>query len=1015
MIELLAEQGYEADLDIISMRRDGATVGNLKLRSDGEPLLQIEDLRLGYQWPDIREGKIDQINLKGVKLHLDLNEDWSPKNDRLKALFEPGETSENETDVRFPQDGIKIEDGEVFIKSPLGKTDIYFDGEILSPDRFKASLSLAPSEMNYRGFMANGAGILEIEKNQEGFDLDGQFQSDRLANGSVSIADASTAFSGQIDPDTFFYQGKLSIQGGRIESEPFTAEAVNFSWDGDISPTGEKSANGTWHIKANTLALPMKDRQEAVADTLSLYPALSVIPVSEHYADPLKQALKGFFSGTDMTAKGHFDYGSDGFSITAHDTVSFVSGDNSLILTPDPEAPIYEFDRATQTLKARMDAKFENPVGLTLNNIILQANTPNGYQLDGVTGFAADIKTNRPWTVAAIEDQRPVRLGPLSSRIDYQNNGETVRHVSIKTALDYDGPVPGGRIEKLNMSGEIGVQLFENRQVLDFKPDPGTVVQFDQLETPTDWTINQARIDLPDTKKIFVKTPELSNFNGDLTRAEFILKKPALDDVPAQEVSLAVGATDYMGRLRPDRSQDWTVGLRDVIYQSDTMPQAGTTGRAEQAELFVKMAVDQSPQFKLTSPAIFGSTDLAEINNMAINLAGTADNYAVDHSGGTVKLAGSELSELLAAEGFAVFPANGQFRFENEEFIGTTGLKIAKADNAAVNIDYRYAGGVGSADIDIPSVKFDPNGLQPQTLLPTLRGKIALVTGEARARFKIGFADGALTRSSGQLEVIDMDAGTAPGPLEGMNTSIEFSSLWPVETKGVQTLTMKSFNPGYALKDGVMTYQLLPDGIAVQSAKWPIGAGFLSLDPFQWIYTAEENHVVMLVENISLGDFLTQLESDKLQATGTVTGQFPITVRGVQVFVEEGKISIPDGGTIQYESGLPGRSYTQEEALAVFREKRTNEYAAVARDALKAFNYKSLSLAMDGPLDGRIEIGMVFDGSNPKILNSQPFRFHLNVGGKLLSILQSFNSNAQIKSEILNQTGLDIDNVSADP
>ena len=152
-----------------------------------------------------------------------------------------------------------------------------------------------------------------------------------------------------------------------------------------------------------------------------------------------------------------------------------------------------------------------------------------------------------------------------------------------------------------------------------------------------------------------------------------------------------------------------------------------------------------------------------------------------------------------------------------------------------------------------------------------------------------------------------------------------------------------------------------------------------------------------------------------MQATGTVTGQFPITVRGVQVFVEDGEISIPDGGVIQYEAGLPGKSYTQEEALAVFRNKPSNEYAAVARDVLKSFNYSSLKLGVDGPLDGRIELSIVFDGSNPKILNSQPFRFHLNVGGKLVSILQSFNSNAQIKSEILNQTGLDIDKFPAGP
>jgi len=938
----------------VSATRDGAIVENIKLRSDGDPFLAIKTLRLDYAWPDIRDGKLEGAELDGVNLHLGLDENWAPKNTRLKTWLEDilaeTETREARPAAEFPRGGIKIGDGELFIDSPLGKTDIRFESEISSPDKFTAALVLSPTELNYQDYMAHGAGLVDITKNQDGYLINGQFKTDRLSSRAISLEDTQSQFSGYIDPLTYGYKGQVAIQGGRIDSEPFTAGSVNFYWDGNVLPTGEKRADGLWRLDAKALALPMEDRQEAVADALSLYPSLSVIPVSEHYADPLKQALKGFFSSTNMIAKGHFEYGSDGFTITAREDVSFISDDNTLILSPKPEAPIYKFDRSAQALEARMDAQFSNPVGLSLNDITLNAGTPNGYQLSSVTGFAADIFTKRTWTVTAKEDQRPVRLGPLSTRIDYKNLGETPRNVRLKTVLDYDGPVPGGRIENLDLSGQIDVQLFENRQVLDFRPDPGTVVQFDRLETPTDWTVGQARIDLPYTKKIFVRSAEASTIRADLTRANFILEKPALDAAPAQEISLSVGATALTGLLRPDR-------------------------------------------------------------NMAINIAGMADNYSVDHSAGTVKLIGSDLAALLTQEGYAVFPADGQLRFEDEAFIGMTRLKIAKADNASVNIDYRYANGAGTADIDIPSVKFDPSGLQPQTLLPTLRGKIALVTGEARARFKIGFADGALTDSSGQLDLIDMDAATAPGPLEGMNTSIAFSSLWPVETQGMQTLTMKSFNPGYALKDGVMTYQLIPDGIKVESAKWPIGAGFLSLDPFQWIYAAEENKVIMRVENISLGDFLTQLESDKLQATGTVTGHFPITVRGVQVLVDKGELSIPDGGIIQYESGLPGRSYTQEEALAVFREKRSNEYAAVARDALKEFGYKSLTLKMDGPLDGRIDIGMVFDGSNPKILNSQPFRFHLNVGGKLLSILQSFNSTARFKSEILDQTGIDVDNL----
>jgi len=407
------------------------------------------------------------------------------------------------------------------------------------------------------------------------------------------------------------------------------------------------------------------------------------------------------------------------------------------------------------------------------------------------------------------------------------------------------------------------------------------------------------------------------------------------------------------------------------------------------------------------------NTPQIEITEMGIDLSGTPDAYRVTYKGGILKMIESEAAEKLEAAGYARFPLDGEVVFADERFEGQAVLRVAKANNAGVNVEYSYANGAGEADIDIPSVLFDPSGLQPQQLWPSLRGKISRVSGEARAKFQIAFANGALTRSGGQLDIVDMDIATAPGPLDGVNTTIRFDSLWPVETSGLQTLTVDSFNPGYAMKNGAMTYRLISDGIIVESAKWPIGQGALSLDPFTWRFLAEENRVIMRVENISLNDVLTELESEKLNATGTVTGSFPIVVRGVEVLVEAGEIAVPDGGGIKYNSGLPGKTYTQEEALKVFRDKRTGEYAAVARDALKEFSYRSLSMGVDGPLDGRIDIGLVFDGSNPKVLNNQPFRFNLNVGGKLLNIMQSFNSNAQIKSEILNQTGLDIDNVPA--
>jgi len=392
-------------------------------------------------------------------------------------------------------------------------------------------------------------------------------------------------------------------------------------------------------------------------------------------------------------------------------------------------------------------------------------------------------------------------------------------------------------------------------------------------------------------------------------------------------------------------------------------------------------------------------------HDIELSLKGTPDSYAVDHKGGTIVIIGSDFAEAARTAGFSSFPAEGTVKFQDGAYFGQATLQVANADNAKVDVEYTYENGAGRADIDIPSILFTPKGLQPQTLIPAFRGKIARVNGEVRAKLNMAFKDGVLTGSGGQVQILDMAVGTAPGPIEGLNTTLNFASLFPLETDGLQQLTMDNFNPGLPLEDGVMAFNLVPEGVEVAAADWPIGNGSFSLDPFTWVYTAEENRVIMRVKDIALGDFLNDLGNKKIQATGNVVGSFPIVVRGVEVLIENGNVSVPDGGLIKYDPGPNAREYTEEEAIQILRERRSSEYAALAQDALREFRYRELSASLDGPINGDVEIGLVFDGSNARVLNRQPFRFDISVKGELFNIARSFNSNAQVKSEILRQNG----------
>ena len=529
------------------------------------------------------------------------------------------------------------------------------------------------------------------------------------------------------------------------------------------------------------------------------------------------------------------------------------------------------------------------------------------------------------------------------------------------------------------------------------------MVTLTSLDTPTDWQGRDISFTLPMTKNLFTRTAEASKLRATLNDADFTLMNPASETAKAQRLDIESTAMNLDGTLFPDRTQDWTVDFTDVQYASETLPGPKTAAIAALAELTAKVTPGEPLQITLDSPSIWAETPLVRLENIAVSLRGTPNSYTIDHTGGTISVLGSELAETAKSAGLGSFPANGTVSFADGVFSGTADLRVAKANNAEINVDYTYQGGEGTAEIDIPAILFTPKGLQPQALIPAFRGKVAQVEGEARAKLSLAFADGAFTDTSGTVQLVNMSVGTAPGPISGLNTTMQFASLFPLQTDGPQTLTMKRFNPGFPLENGVLTFTLVPDGVKVDAADWPIGNGAFALDPFTWIYAAEENRVTMRVKDIALSDFLNNFSNKRLQATGNVVGVFPIVVRGVDVLIEKGRVSVPDGGLIKYDPGPGVPVYSESDAIEIFRQRNSSEYAALAQDALREFHYRLLSVSMDGPLNGDVEIGLIFDGSNKKVLNGQPFRFDITVNGELINIARSFNSNAQLKSEILRQ------------
>jgi hypothetical protein len=436
-----------------------------------------------------------------------------------------------------------------------------------------------------------------------------------------------------------------------------------------------------------------------------------------------------------------------------------------------------------------------------------------------------------------------------------------------------------------------------------------------------------------------------------------------------QDFNFELGAADIAGDITGN-TQTWTVKASDAHMISDTLPSPGTDIRAPDVTVTAQVKAGQPLYFTIDTESADVKTQLVSAEDLWVKAKGTPADIDVEYGNGVVEFSAGELPRL---------PMTGNVNFENGTWAGTAETFLPGGDTVPIDVSYRFERGIGSADVVITDLPFTPSGLQPQQFISALRGKVADVEGRVSSRIKLSFgADQPLT-SSGTATLKDMKMGTLPGPLKGVNADLTFSSFFPLRTDGVQTLKLGSFDPGLPLLDGEISFEVIPDGVNIFGARWPLGTGSIQLDPTTWLYSAPENEMMLRVKDVAISEFLRNA-GDNLKMTGQVNGELPITIRGVSVTVDEGSLRVEDGGVIEFQ--------TKETDAAA----EVNEYAGYAFEALKKLNYKSLEIRFNGPLDGDIGVYLEFAGTNPDVLYGSEFLFRVNIEGELMNILRSLQT-----------------------
>lgn len=307
-----------------------------------------------------------------------------------------------------------------------------------------------------------------------------------------------------------------------------------------------------------------------------------------------------------------------------------------------------------------------------------------------------------------------------------------------------------------------------------------------------------------------------------------------------------------------------------------------------------------------------------------------------------------------------------------------------------VAIAHDLASVTGHADLSVDALTFDDR-LQPEMVSNIALGIIANTRGLVTGQGRIDWSSTGVTSSTGRFRTDSLDFAAAFGPVTGLAGEIVFTDLLGFETGPGQVVRLAQVNPGFAVYNGLIRYQILPGfKMRVEGGEWPFAGGRLLLDPGMVDLVSEEpRRLVFRVDRVDAAQFLAGFDFENINATGQFTGVIPIVFDKDGGHVRGGRLEvIGDGGTLAYVGEL---TYEDLGTMANF-----------AFNALRSLRYRYLVVEMDGDLAGEVITKIRFEGlsqgegASRNFLTRQveklPLQFNVTIAAPFLQLITSARS-----------------------
>lgn len=350
----------------------------------------------------------------------------------------------------------------------------------------------------------------------------------------------------------------------------------------------------------------------------------------------------------------------------------------------------------------------------------------------------------------------------------------------------------------------------------------------------------------------------------------------------------------------------------------------------------------------------------------------------------------------------------GQARVSSERATVQGQMRLAKSNDllGTIEAQHGFANGRGELTARLTSLTFSPT-LQPYQLSEMARGVVENVSGKVGGFVRARWSGNGLDAADGQVDLDAVSMATAAlGPIEGVSGRLRFTDLLAPATPPSQTLTIGKINPGIAMENGILRFQLLPDQkLKLEALSWPLAGGRLAVQPTVIALAAPEKRVTLELDSVDLKKFVEQMDMKNFKATGAVEGELPLVITKSGAAIRGGELRAKaGGGTLAYTGQAPG----------------SDANTKLAFDALKNFKFSSIVLTVDGDLAGEISTGIRFEGTSRASISPVswfralrargiPFKFNINIKAPLRALMGSLSGVTDVGGMIKRNVEMELE------